>query len=159
MSKLLGPIQKTDPYYSVEVDDTNSMWTAKFVFVAANAWSAAQATWLQTTLATPTTYTFIVRHEPYSANNAPGVTPSEQIMKQHPYTLSIVGHTHSYEHSGRQVLIGNGGAPLSGYKNYGFGLLQQRVDGAIQVDVVDYQTGLADGTFRFAVKPDGSPAP
>ena len=81
-------------------------------------------------------------------------------MAQHPYTLAIVGHTHTYEHfSGREVIIGNGGAPLTGSKNYGFGVFGQRADGAIQVDMLDYSTGLADTRFRFAVKPDGSPAP
>ena len=28
----------------------------------------------------------------------------------------------------------------------------------IAVDMIDYSTGLADATFHFAVKPDGSPA-
>src|SRR5439155_23788283 len=43
---LLGPIQKTDPFYSIEIDHPNKDWTAKFVFVAANAWTDAQGTWL-----------------------------------------------------------------------------------------------------------------
>jgi hypothetical protein len=158
MSKLLGPIQKSSPYYSVNVNDSNGKWTSKFVFIAANAWNSSQASWLDSTLAQSTTYTFIVRHEPHDATTAPGVTPSEQIMAQHPYTLCIVGHTHSYYHfSGREVLIGNGGAPLSGNKNYGYGLFSQRQDGAIQVDMIDYMSGLADKYFRFVVKADGSP--
>jgi hypothetical protein len=37
--------------------------------------------------------------------------------------------------------------------------LQQRADGAIQVDMVDYATGALDTAFRFAVNPDGSSAP
>jgi hypothetical protein len=160
MSKLLGPIGKSDPYYAINVNDVNGKWTAKFVLVAANAWNATQSAWLSSTLAQSTTYTFIVRHEPHDATTAPGTSPSEQIMAQHPYTLCVVGHTHSYYHfSGREVLIGNGGAPLSGNKNYGFGLFSQRQDGAIQVDMIDYQSGLADSYFRFAVKPDGNPAP
>lgn len=158
MSRMLAPIQKTDPYYSVNVNDSNGKWTAKFVFIAANAWTSAQASWLQTVLGQATTYTFIVRHEPHDAI-APGVAPSEAIMAQHPYTLCVVGHTHSYYHfPGREVLIGNGGAPLTGNKNYGFGVFNQRNDGTIQVDVLDYDTGLADSYFRFAVHPDGSPA-
>jgi hypothetical protein len=157
MSKLLGPIQKSQPYYAINVNDTNGKWTSKFVFVAANAWNSTQASWLDSTLAQATTYTFIMRHEPHDANTAPGVTPSEQIMANHPYTLCIVGHTHSYYHfSGREVLIGNGGAPLSGNKDYGFGLFSQRNDGAIVVDMVNYMTGLTDNYFHFVVKPDGS---
>ncbi len=160
LTKMLGPIGQADPYYAVDVNATDGSWTAKLVFVAANAWSPAQAAWLDTTLARTTTYTIIVRHEARAANTAPGVTPSEQIMASHPYTLAIVGHSHTYEHRpGREVIIGNGGAPLSGSKNYGFGVIGQRTDGALQVDMVDYASGTADTAFRFAVKPDGTPAP
>jgi hypothetical protein len=160
MSQMLGPINKTTPYYSINVNAQDRSWSAKFVFVAANAWSADQATWLDGVLSPATRYTFVVRHESKSVTSAPGVSPSEQIMAAHPYTLSIVGHTHTYEHSSdREVVIGNGGAPLTGSKNFGFGICNQRPDGAIQVDIVDYSTGLTDGSFRFAVHADGSPAP
>jgi hypothetical protein len=87
------------------------------------------------------------------------VTPAEAIMSQHPYTLSIVGHTHDYEHSSaREIIVGNGGAPLSGGVDYGFAMLNQQSDGSIAVDMVDYTSGMADTSFHFAVKPDGSPA-
>ena len=161
LEKLLGPIGKTDPYYAVHVDAPDGSWTSKMVFVAANAWSAAQATWLDGELAKPTTYTFLVRHESRAVTQAPGVAPAEDIMAKYPYTLSFVGHTHTYGHyaSSREVIIGNGGAPATGSKNYGFAVAQQRPDNAIQVDVLDYQTLLSDTSFRFAVKADGSPAP
>ncbi len=160
LQKMLGPIGKTDPYYSIRVDATDASWTAKVVFVAANAWSDAQATWLDAELAKPTTYTFLVRHESRSVTQAPGVAPAEAIMAKYPYTLSFVGHTHTYEHfsTSREVVIGNGGAPATGSKNYGFAIAQQRPDGAIQVDVLDYATLAADTSFRFAVKADGSHA-
>ncbi len=166
MTKLLGPIGQTSPYYAVNLvssggspDGSDGSWTAKLVFVAANAWSDAQGTWLDQTLAVPTTYTFVVRHEPADTTTTPGVTPSEAIIAKHPYTLEIVGHSHEYGHPlPKEVLIGNGGAPLSGSGNYGFGIFAQRTDGAIVVDMIDYESGLADGTFHFAVKPDGSPA-
>jgi hypothetical protein len=80
-------------------------------------------------------------------------------MAKHPYTLAIVGHTHTYGRTGpRQVTIGNGGAPLTGGATFGFGLVQQRADGAIQVDMIDSATGHADTGFRFALHADGSPA-
>ena len=115
---------------------------------------------MKSAMAKATTYTFIVRHEPSQANNAPGVKPSEAIMAQHPYTLAIVGHTHTYGKTGpKQVTIGNGGAPLVGGAKFGFGLVNQRADGAIEVDVVEAGTGKADTSFHFALKADGSPAP
>jgi hypothetical protein len=160
LSKMLGPIGKTDPYYALRVDAADGSWTAKFVFVAANAWSDAQSTWLDQALTDATTYTFVIRHEPSAANTAPGVTPSDAIIGAHPFTIAIVGHTHTYERpAGKEVIVGNGGAPLSGSKNYGFGMVSQRADGALDVDMIDYSTGLADSSFHFAVKADGTTAP
>jgi hypothetical protein len=160
LNKLLAPLGQTNPNYVIHVSANDKSWTSKLVFVAGNAWSPADATWLETTLSTPTTYTFIVRHEPKAASTAPGCKASEAIMANHPYTLAIVGHTHTYGRTGpRQVTIGNGGAPLTGGANFGFGLIQQRADGAIQVDMVDSSTGKADSGFRFALHADGSPAP
>jgi hypothetical protein len=160
LSQMLAPLGQSKPYYSINVNGTGGAWTAKFVFVAANAWDAAQSSWLDSTLSQTTTYTFILRHESASANTAPGVTPSEQIMAKHPYTLSIVGHTHTYEKSGaKEVIFGNGGAPLSGSGSYGFGLVQQLASGVIQVDMIDYSSVQPVSSFEFRVNPDGSAAP
>jgi hypothetical protein len=157
---MLAPIGKTQPYYAIDVGAADATWTAKFVFVAANAWSSAQDTWLESTLSKPSTYTFVIRHEPASATTAPGVTPSELVMARHPYTLAIVGHSHTYAHdreTPRQVLVGNGGAPLSS-KDYGFAVFSQQADGAVDVDMLQWQTLAADASFHFAVQPDGSAA-
>jgi hypothetical protein len=157
VSRMLAPVAKNAPYYSIDIKAADAKWTAKLVFIAANAWSTAQASWLDTTLAVPTTYTFVIRHEPKDTTQAPGVSPSEAIMAKYPYTLTLVGHTHTYYHfPGREVLVGNGGAPLSGSKNYGFAVISQRPDLALQVDMIDYTSGLADTRFHFAVKPDGT---
>jgi hypothetical protein len=161
LRKMLAPIGRTLPYYEVDLTGADASWTAKVVFVAANAWSAAQGTWLESALARPTTYTFVVRHEPASAGTAPGVEPSEAILARRPYTLVIVGHTHSYAHSPdapREVLVGNGGAPLTS-KEYGFAVFDQQADGTIAVDMIRLRTGDADPAFHFAVHPDGTPAP
>ena len=160
VSKLLAPINQTSPYYEIDVGATDGSWTSKFLFVAANAWTQTQADWLQQAMGRSTTYTFLIRHEAASASTAPGVNPAENIMAKLPYTLSIVGHTHAYQHSGpREVIIGNGGAPLSGTGDYGFGMISQQADGTIAVDMIDYTSGLSDSSFHFAVNPDGSAAP
>jgi hypothetical protein len=156
---MLAPIEKTLPYYMIRFASLGGSWTAKVVFVAANAWSSTQQSWLESALSLPSTYTFVVRHEPASETDAPGVAPSEAIMARHPYTLSIVGHSHTYGHEPsrpREVLIGNGGAPLAS-KDFGYGLFVQREDGAIVVDMVNWQTGLGDPAFHFVVAPDGTP--
>ncbi len=151
---LLAPIGQKEPYYEVDVEETGGAWTAKLVVVAANAWSPAQAAWLEAAMSRPTTYTFVVRHEPAYATTAPGVTPSEAIMARHRYTLALCGHKHSYERSSeREVIVGNGGAPLTGSKSYGFAVFDQQPDGSLAVDMVDYATGRTDPDFHFTVTP------
>ena len=145
MSRLV-PSGTTTPYYRVDVDTPSGK--AKFVFVAANAWSDAQASWLTTQLADPTTYTFIVRHEPASITETPGVSPSEAIIKQFPMTLELLGHSHEYRRLDKQhVISGNGGAPIHSYfgnsasNNYGFLLFEQQPDGTLSATEIDESTG------------------
>lgn len=160
LSLLLGPIEQPRPYYSIEIDDVNGAWTSKLVFIAANAWDEGQASWLENVMAQPTTYTFVVRHEPSRASSAPGVVPSDRVLRGSSYTLLIEGHTHDYERIGaNEVVIGNGGAPLTGSGSYGYGVFAQADDGSIAVDMVDYQSNQPDPSFHFAVQPDGTPAP
>lgn len=157
MDKMLRPLGKATPYHSVRVDAVDGRWTAKFVFVAANAWTDVQAAWLERELAVPTTYTFVVRHEAQAITNAPGVRPSEEIITRFPLTLRISGHAHTvaWSPTGRELIVGNGGAPLSSSANYGFLLARQRDDGAITFSSIDYASGMvlrsftvqADGTF------------
>ncbi len=143
MSMMLAPIgQTTLPYYSIDVNGTNDAWTAKFVMVACNAWDQTQATWLDGELAKPTTYTFVVRHEGNDATTAPCVTPMTSILSSHPLTLLIAGHTHTFEFYGseRQMIVGNGGAPLSGHLNYGYVIASQQPNRTINFDEYDYMS-------------------
>jgi hypothetical protein len=159
LTKLLAPAGQTSPYYVIKESARDGSWTAKFVFVAANAWTADQGTWLEAQMGQATTYTFVVRHEPAYDTQAPGVAPSEAIMAKHPYTLALVGHTHTYRKSGaREVIIGNGGAPITGNVNYGWALVLRRADGAIELQMIDYTTAKPTPGLGFAVKADGSPA-
>jgi hypothetical protein len=111
--------------------------TAKFVFVADNAWSPDQSTWLQNVLGTQTDYTFVVRH--HTSDTALDPEPT-QIISTHPLTLLIVGHVHTYQRiADREVLSGNGGAPV--YQGpYGYLTIQQQSDGRISVTAFDQST-------------------
>jgi len=147
MNDMMAPLGQTKPYYRFDVDDTAGHWTAKFLVLAMNAWDSAQSSWLTTQLQQATDYTFIVRHEPESTASypatAPGVDASDAIIAQHPYTLKIVGHTHEFHHASgsRQVIVGNGGAPLaSSSQRYGYAIFQVLADGSVQVDDYDYQS-------------------
>ncbi|MCL2448997.1 MAG: lamin tail domain-containing protein [Polyangiaceae bacterium] len=173
--------QSASPYYSLLAH--GSWGTAKFVFVAANAWTSAQNTWLTSTLNVPTTYTFVLRHEPSNDTRAPGVTPSESLLASHhgagTLTLSITGHTHLVQLPGGtqpygdtygatqayETIIGNGGAPLDAGPYYGFVVFTRRArDGAIvgqayEAMSSDGTTSLhdaADSKFRFAVNANGA---
>jgi hypothetical protein len=146
MAKLVPP-GTTKPYYRIDVD--TGMGTAKLVFVAANAWSQAQADWLDQQLSDVTTYTFIVRHEAPSVTETMGVTASEAIIAKHPFTMELLGHTHRYEKlDDKHVISGNGGAPLSG-GHYGFLLLDQLTNGNLSVSEIDSATGAASDTFTI----------
>ncbi len=162
LSKMLAPLGKTQPYYAIRFDSASGAatpWTAKFVFVAPNAWTPEQASWLESALSEPSTYTFVVRHEHVRATTAPGVLPSADILARHPYTLLVAGHSHTFAYypADREVIVGNGGAPLGSTVNFGYAVVRQRPDGAIEVTGYDYMSHAvldsfgvwADGTRAF----------
>jgi hypothetical protein len=151
MSKMLAPLGQTKPYYTIDINGTNNAWTAKFVFVACNAWDATQSAWLDSELAKTTRYTFVIRHEGSLATTAPCVTPSAAIIAAHPLSLLIVGHTHtfSYYPSEKQLVVGNGGAPLSGNINYGYVLIQQQQDKSFKIREFQYDTNVELLTYSF----------
>ena len=157
MTKLLQPLGKSLPYYTIDIDGVNNAWTAKFVFVACSAWSSAQATWLDAELAKPTTYTFVVRHHGTSATTGPCLATSSfltsaQIIAKHPLTALLVGHTHTFEYfaSTKEVVTGNGGAPLGGSVDYGYVIAAQQPDMTIQFKAYDYMTNTVVQQFSMS---------
>jgi hypothetical protein len=142
MTRMIAPIGETTPYYIERFAARDGSWSAKLVFVAGNAWDDTQQVWLQNVLSEPTTYTFVIRHEGIMANTAPGVTPSQGLVNIHPLTQLIVGHTHTYRHdlADRQLVVGNGGAPLSGGADYGYVVIARNADGTLTATSYDYLT-------------------
>jgi hypothetical protein len=120
------------PWYDFTV--TTSKGDAKFVLIAQNAWNDEQKQWLETTLARPSTYTFIVRHQPSGTWTTPGLDECDQIVSAHPYTLLLVGHVHKYEKlRANNVMAGNGGAPLSG-GDFGYVYIEQLASGGLKIE-------------------------
>ncbi len=157
LSKFVQPMGFEQPYFTVWYADNAHTWKAKFVFIAANAWDSTQAAWLKGEMAKPSTYTFVVRHESSEATDGPGVTPSEDIIAGFPYTLLVVGHRHTYKRLGiREVIVGNGGAPLVEQINYGYVVIRRRPDAAIQLTSYDYLSHAVFETFALAA--DGTEA-
>ena len=154
LDEMMIPLGQSLPYYAINVSSnaTPSAWTAKFVFIACNAWTAKQSTWLTTELAKPTTYTFVVRHEGTTATTVPCIAPSAKIIAAHPYTLLIAGHTHTYTYSksAKEVIVGIGGAPLSGSINYGYVIAEQQANGNMLFQEFDYATNALAHSFTVA---------
>ena len=142
MTRMLGPIGEPKPYFAERFAANDGSWTAKLVFIAANAWDTAQGDWLERVMSEPTTYTFVIRHEPHFSTPAPGVSPSQDILSRHDLTMLITGHTHTYEHLApyREIIVGNGGAPLASTFNYGYVIIDRAADGTIEETEYDYQT-------------------
>jgi hypothetical protein len=153
LSKMIFPLGETKPYYAERFSGTD--WTAKFVFIAGNAWTDEQGLWLERVLSEDTTYTFVVRHEPHYSDTAPGVGPSTLILAKHPLTMLITGHTHSYSHvpAYREIIVGNGGAPLTSSTNYGYVIVARQPDGTLQTTSYDYMSHAI--VEQFAVTPAG----
>jgi hypothetical protein len=141
----LVPSGVTKPYYRVDVPAAHG--TAKILFVAANAWDSTQQSWLQQQLSQSTYYTFVVRHEPAADTSAPGVSPSESLIKSAAYTLELNGHTHEYRHvDTRHVISGNSGAPLQ-TGAYGLLLVEEQDNGNIAVSELDEASGNVTDTW------------
>jgi hypothetical protein len=159
LARMVMPIGETQPYYIERFAAMDGSWSAKAVVIAANAWNATQQAWLDHVLGEPTTYTFVVRHEAHYSNTAPGVDGSAPILAAHPLTLLIVGHTHSYEHvpAYREIVVGNGGAPLTSSTDYGYVMVARRADATLQVTSYAYTTHAI--VEQFAITPAGVLAP
>ena len=154
VTTMLNPIGVTQPYYSEQFTAADNSWTAKLVVVACNAWSTTQGTWLTNELAKTTTYTFVVRHEgndSLTSTPTPPCGDSQSIISSHPLTLLIAGHTHKYAHyaSDKEIIVGNGGAPLVSGGNYGYVIITRNTNGTLKVTAYDYMTNAVVETFTI----------
>jgi hypothetical protein len=145
--QALAPISST-PYYSVNVQ--TSLGLATLVFIADNSWDTTQESWLKSTLAQAdqnAKYTLVAKHHPESDSSISSNSTIMQIIRAHKFALLLTGHAHQYQHqttdSGRDLILGNGGAPLISTGTFnGYAMVDQLADGRLQVSVYD----VADGT-------------
>ena len=146
------------PYYVENIAAMDNSWTAKVVVVACNAWTSTQGTWLDHALSQQTTYTFVVRHESNADLSQTPCSASQAIISAHPLTLLVVGHTHEYRHelSDKEIIVGNGGAPLTSGVNYGYVIVKRNSSGTLTVTAYDYMThAILDA---FSIQPSGAGA-
>jgi hypothetical protein len=145
---FLTPIGESLPYYSRTITANDGSWTAHFIFVALNYWSSAQQSWLTQQLAQSATYTFVIHHENSSAGSPTPLSTVEG-MEGSVETLSIVGHSHTWAGSSgsKELLVGNGGAPVTGGATYGYTTVLRQPNGSLVVTNYDYQSNQVKNTF------------
>jgi hypothetical protein len=151
--QMLAPIGQSLPYYTVHFNAEDGSWNAKLVVIACNAWDGTQKSWLQNELSQSTTFTFIARHEEIGAGSSPPCLGDvDPMFKQYPYNILLVGHSHYFQYIGfeREVIVGNGGAPLdSNSATYGYATVQQQSNQFV-VTEYDYQTAAPLQTIPIA---------
>lgn len=109
---------------------------AKFVLTATNEWDGYQSDWVKKALSYPTRYTFLFRHHPSSCQSCDLYQAMYDVIASYPRTLFLAGHSHEYRKttSNREVVCGNGGAPLAGGSAYyGYCMIEQQADGKVKV--------------------------
>jgi hypothetical protein len=154
----LSPISST-PYYSVDIQ--TSLGLATLVVVADNSWDAAQQSWLEQTLARADAharYTIIAKHHPEGDTSVAANTTIMQVIRAHKFALLLTGHAHRYEHQttdqGRDVIIGNGGAPLvSGGTFFGYAMVDQQPDGTLKLTMYDLATTTPHDSWTVGPNP------
>jgi hypothetical protein len=152
--------QSTTPYYDWVIHTSEG--DAHFVATAPNAWSNAQSQWLDTALAQPARYVFVIAHEPPTSSGLPAGSMAIEAAiaaRTGGVTLRLYGHTHDYRHiGGNAVISGNAGAPLGGFGGfYGFLIVDQLASG--DITVTSYEIGTPPLVNEmWSVHPDGSVA-
>ena len=130
----MAALRRPLPYYFADVQ--TSQGKARFVVVADDSWDAAQADWLESTLAgadASARYTIVARHHPVTGART-GNVRIVQAIARHKYSLVLTAHSHLYAHEpaqfdGRSVIVGLGGAP--GTAQPGFATILQNTDGSL----------------------------
>ena len=132
-SAYMSALKRPLPYYSADVQ--TSLGKARFVIIADDSWNAAQASWLESTLADAdlhAKYTIIARHHPVQGSRT-GNPDILTALQKHKYTMILTAHDHSYSHdtsswNSRSAVVGIGGA---GGGIPGFGTVLQNLDGTL----------------------------
>ncbi len=147
--------------------------SVRAIFTAPNYWNdGAQPAWFTQQLAAAGThsssnYVIVLHHEDSTASSPPSGLSTIESAEKSKESLSIVGHSHFWqwgtggpysETNARQLLVGNGGAPLTSGTNsstvntsdYGFTTVMRQADGSLQIINYNYSTGEAVNTVTDA---------
>ena len=137
------------PYYRFDVQTENGL--AVFLVVADDVWDATEQSWLEQQLTdadAKARYTFVSKHHPDGNTDHPQFQQIYDLVTSHKFTLFFTGHSHYYRHeSSRVMVLGCGGAPLTGGNFWGYGIVAQQADGSISVTVYDQASGAMQDSF------------
>jgi hypothetical protein len=144
--QALAPVSLL-PYYSFHVRTPHGR--ATFVVIAGNSWDATQAAWLEETLATAdrkAKYTVVISNHPLDDAGFPQAGAISTIVRHHKFALFISDSQAMYRHlstdTGRDFILGLGGAPLNAAQSfYGYAIVDQVSSGLLQVGILDLSTG------------------
>jgi hypothetical protein len=92
-----------------------------------------------------------MRHESVADMSEAECSASQTTIAKYPLTLLIVGHTHEYSHeaSDKEIINGNGGAPLTSGTDYGYTVITRNSDGTLTVETLDYEGGSTIDSFKI----------
>ena len=65
------------------------------------------------------------------------------------YNLLIVGHTHTFYHTGNELVVGMGGAPITGTTPFGYITVEQQAAGGWLITQYDSATSMPVQVFRI----------
>jgi hypothetical protein len=142
------------PYYRVDVQTSTGL--AVFLIVADDVWDSAEQSWLTQQLTDAdlrAKYTFVSKHHPNRNTDHPEFQQIFDLVTAHKYTLFMTGHSHYYRHDSRDprvLVMGVGGAPLSGGNFWGYGTVRQGPDDRIYVTIYDQATNHVEDQFDLA---------
>jgi hypothetical protein len=146
----LAPISNT-PYYRFDVSTRSGL--AVFLVVADDVWDAAERDWLTAQLTDADArakYTFVSKHHPDRNLDHPEFQDIYELVRKHKYTLFLTGHSHQYRRQKddpRALVMGCGGAPLTGGDFWGYGIATQGLDDRVYVSIYDQATGNVRESF------------
>ena len=73
----------------------------------------------------------------------------DPLLAANPYTMILTGHTHTFSHSGKELIEGTAGAPITGNASYGYATVDQLSDGTLRITQYDSKARKAVASYTL----------
>lgn len=108
---------------------------ARFTVADDTYWDSSQLDWIAGELASSARYHIVLKHQPTNSRDNDEAA-FNTIISQHPPTLILAGHSHTYDRpKTNELVLGTAGAPLVQGAQYGYAMVDQLSSGKLQVTV------------------------